>query len=472
MQKLKHTALALVPLCAALVACEPTPQEKLEAMNLPFTPEAFVEAAGNGNLGAVDLYLQAGMDAGERIQPDWASPLLMAADQGHNEIVELLLSHGAPADGANVQGNTALMFAADKGHTDVARTLLERGANLNAQNSNGASAIGLAVTKGHREIVQLLLDHKANLELRERVAFMTPAGVAAFKNEAEILKLLLDHGADPRVVDENGHTPLSVAATVGALEAATVLLDHGVGPNEPSKGNVTPLMLAAMKGHEQLVQLLLDRGADPTMKTENDYTAYHAANDEKHYKIAQILRKAEADARIHAATFRFEAPEGWSVRDPFRLTDAYDPRFSAMDEKETSKIPEAERTLLTSPDKAAQIILIRGHSSQWMRFIERSLSAIDKLPMKKSEEGATQTKDGIRVDYMLFQVDGGSENEAVHLFGVAKLGSHLLLIDAGGAANRFDPAQVIGVIESLNNNRKVGAIGEDRGGIASLTHER
>src|SRR5947209_6684536 len=40
------------------------------------------------------------------------TPLLVAARQGHAEIVQLLLDHGAPADSADGNGDTALHLAA------------------------------------------------------------------------------------------------------------------------------------------------------------------------------------------------------------------------------------------------------------------------------------------------------------------------------------------------------------------------
>lgn len=54
-----------------------------------------------------------------------ATPLLAAADQGHVEVVRMLLAvPGIQVNYANGRGDTALMLAASSGHADVARTLV------------------------------------------------------------------------------------------------------------------------------------------------------------------------------------------------------------------------------------------------------------------------------------------------------------------------------------------------------------
>jgi ankyrin repeat protein len=53
-------------------------------------------------------------------------------------------------------GGTALMLASQNGHQEVVRALLGAQADVNAKAGNGATALMLASKNGHQEVVQLL----------------------------------------------------------------------------------------------------------------------------------------------------------------------------------------------------------------------------------------------------------------------------------------------------------------------------
>ena len=67
----------------------------------------------------------------------------LAAEEGAEQIVELLLTRGAETALAASDGSTALMRACDFGHEQCARALLEAKANLEAQQNQGFTALML-----------------------------------------------------------------------------------------------------------------------------------------------------------------------------------------------------------------------------------------------------------------------------------------------------------------------------------------
>ena len=89
-------------------------------------------------------------------------PLIVAADGGCKDIVEMLLEAGADIEHRNDQGETALIAAAQNGHKEIVQMLLDAGANVNQENADGETALDLTIKLRHKkDLVDLLLEHGA-----------------------------------------------------------------------------------------------------------------------------------------------------------------------------------------------------------------------------------------------------------------------------------------------------------------------
>jgi ankyrin repeat protein len=88
------------------------------------------------------------------------TPLIVAADGGCKDIVEMLLEAGANIEHRNDQGETALIAAAQNGHKEIVQMLLDAGANVNQENADGETALDLTIKLRHKkDLVDLLLEH-------------------------------------------------------------------------------------------------------------------------------------------------------------------------------------------------------------------------------------------------------------------------------------------------------------------------
>ena len=86
------------------------------------------------------------------------SPLHWASATGQATIVMLLIAHNAKIQDF-YDDNTPLHLAASEGHDEVVRILLENGASDNQKNSYGQTPLSLACARGHRMIVDRLYTH-------------------------------------------------------------------------------------------------------------------------------------------------------------------------------------------------------------------------------------------------------------------------------------------------------------------------
>ena len=76
---------------------------------------------------------------------------------GNRDVVQALLDRGAEVNSAKEDGATPLMLAAQDGHRGGRGLLLAKGAQVNARDNNGITALMLASQGGQREVKKLLL---------------------------------------------------------------------------------------------------------------------------------------------------------------------------------------------------------------------------------------------------------------------------------------------------------------------------
>ncbi|GIL69469.1 hypothetical protein Vretimale_13583 [Volvox reticuliferus] len=111
-------------------------------------------AASRGKLSMLRLLIEVGRaNVRGAVSDDGWTPLHLAARGGAVDKVGVLVAAGANVEAAIPNGNTALHLAAINGHVAVVRALLEAGANKDAKNREGKRPADVAKTK---ELMDLL----------------------------------------------------------------------------------------------------------------------------------------------------------------------------------------------------------------------------------------------------------------------------------------------------------------------------
>jgi ankyrin repeat protein len=217
---------------------------------------------------------------------DGWTPLMIASQDGHNQIVQLLISE------CGVDVNEEIMPNSDpnlknKAFQDLKKML---GTKIRDIERIRYSALLLASKHGHPDVVKTLITHGANVNLNTgTTALRTASGFG----QEECVRLLLDHGADISIAQpQSGGTAIWSASMVGHVGIAAMLIQHGADVNATTRqGGDTCLMIAAFYKHTRTVELLLKNGADPNKTNSDGFTAllYAAQRGDDGREMQELL---------------------------------------------------------------------------------------------------------------------------------------------------------------------------------------
>ncbi len=226
-------------------------------------------AASNGHEAVINLLLSH-KNTDLNSKHNKPGPLSLAAAEGHAGVVRLLLArddiHLNVTDNSN---RTPLTLAAEHGHEAVVKLLLARNdIDPNSTTYIGRTSLSLAAVGGHAAVVKLLLagddidvDHKGKRG-------HTPLLLAVQHRHEAVVKLLLTRDdVDPNCKDEYGQTPLLSTLLNGNNSIANLLLTRDdVDPNCKDEDGRIPLSLAAFNGYDSVIKLLLTKDdIDPNL---------------------------------------------------------------------------------------------------------------------------------------------------------------------------------------------------------------
>lgn len=190
---------------------------------------ALYSAVSAGNVGIVKVLLQAGADPVSRDNPQSATPLHVAAGNGHLPVMEVLKGYYKSVDTRDNSGRTPLHFAALGGKAQAVRWLLQHGADVNAVDQAGGTALMYGSGMGHTDVVKVLLQQGADVRARDRIGDTALHYACRARKDTgyPVVQILLQHGADRDARNKGGMSPLQVALSRGNLKCAGLLREHG-----------------------------------------------------------------------------------------------------------------------------------------------------------------------------------------------------------------------------------------------------
>lgn len=154
--------------------------------------------------------------------------LMLAASEGHTNLIELFLDKGSVLESRDKEGTTALCWACVRGRLAAVQNLIDHGADVNTNDNTGRTPLDLAafqVIFFKRKIRALIILHEIDEKNKCCEQYNS-------QGNPKLVQLLLEKGAAVEHVDLHGMRPLDRAIGCRNIPVVQCFLRRGakLGP--------------------------------------------------------------------------------------------------------------------------------------------------------------------------------------------------------------------------------------------------
>uniref|UniRef100_A0A670JZE6 Uncharacterized protein n=1 Tax=Podarcis muralis TaxID=64176 RepID=A0A670JZE6_PODMU len=207
----------------------------------------------------------------------------------YEEVVKLLLNHGANVNAKDNELWTPLHAAATCGHINLVKILIQHGADLLAVNADGNMPYDLCEDEPTLDVIETCMAYQGITQ--EKINETRAAPEQAMVDD---ITEMIATGQDLNGTDAQGATLLHIAAANGYLHAAEILLDHGARLDLKDWDGWEPLHAAAFWGHMHMAELLVSHGASLSARTTMDEMPIDLCEEEE-FKVLLLELKHKHD---------------------------------------------------------------------------------------------------------------------------------------------------------------------------------
>lgn len=254
------------------------------------------------------------------------TPLMLAAEQGNIEIIQLLLkgsklTNPASAYIVDMNGRDVFCYATTfttSRHKAITEILAE---NKQTQDKIKSSLALLELVKkgmdtSNSEYALDLIKYGSNVNLIDARSGKSVLMFSCENTDERVTRCLLNYGADPDHVEpQYRNTAGHYAAQLAALECIQALNAAGADLSLVNKRNDTIVHAAAKAGANKVIKYLCQRGCDPTLKNSDKKTARMIAKDFGKKLALKELRRAEKSwAKFNGDTPQENPIKLWQIK--------------------------------------------------------------------------------------------------------------------------------------------------------------
>ncbi|KAG8526024.1 uncharacterized protein KY384_000786 [Bacidia gigantensis] len=243
---------------------------QLSSVKASTSGSALCDAASRGDLASVKALLEAKANINFRGNKSM-TPLMLAAINGHQDVLQILKDRGADELASDTNGRNALHLVVANNQLSSVEWLLKAYPPDQPKQSNSRGSL-LSKAKG-----SLVGRSSKNLREASDAQGLKALHIAAETDKCGVIDLLLAAGVNVESQTNCGWTPLHQAIVANRLDSVDNLLRSGANLDALDTKSMTVLHLAAKEGDVGMVKTLIARGAGRHTFDDNGCQPIHSA---------------------------------------------------------------------------------------------------------------------------------------------------------------------------------------------------
>nr|XP_022904850.1 uncharacterized protein LOC111416951 isoform X2 [Onthophagus taurus] len=192
----------------------------------------------------------------------------------------LVALNSLPLYGADMPPTTPLHIAAKNGNMEILEALMPYFPDPNIRNEDGCTPLLLSARQGYSNCVQMLLRFGAKVSICDSVAGLSPVHHSAKNGYVHCLALLVDNAEDKSIINQPDNlqrTALMLAVSNLHIDCVTTLIKSGADPNVLDKDGHSCLFRAVVTGQHSVLHMLLPRSTVVNTPDSNGKTILHVS---------------------------------------------------------------------------------------------------------------------------------------------------------------------------------------------------
>lgn len=409
---------------------------------------ALSQAALRGSTDIARLLIERGADVHVKVSRWELTPLIMAAQRESVEMVDLLLAKGAPVDGKDITGATAIMWAAYSDHANPALVtrLLAAGADPAVKNKAGETAMTWASRRGETPVVALL---RGSAPAPKTAAAALPVMVVSDDATAGPRAVRDAMAKSLAVMDKGGPQFFKVSGCISChnqtlpLVAGSLARKKGVQPNEQIEKQQFKSILAIVKPATEILAESTDILPDIQVTGGYVLEAFAAQYYAPDATTAAVVHNIAAKQMTDGSWI------GWSPRPPIENGDI-----------QATALCIRSLRLYGLPGRKAEFEAGIARAGEWLRqskAVTLEEKAMKLFGLRWANANADDVNAAAEELLAAQREDGGWAQLATLSSDAYATGKAMVALYEAGALNPSSPAYRRGVAYLMNTQQEDGS---------------